>query len=225
MMLHLTVNGKDYQLDEVPGEKLSTLLRERLGLTGTKIGCGEGPCGICTVILNGKATRSCITPANKAHQGHILTVEGLRHLRPEHLQSHREDLRALHPLQHAFITHGAIQRGFCTPGQLMQAFALLQENPNPSREEIQKAMNAVLCRCGSYEGIISAVQAAALAMREDVYVPERIVSLGAQDLKHVGKSYYRPDAIAKAMGSAKFSDDLSFEGMLYARVLRANTPS
>ena len=225
MMLHLTVNGKDYQLDEVPGEKLSTLLRERLGLTGTKIGCGEGPCGICTVILNGKATRSCITPANKAHQGHILTVEGLRHLRPEHLQSHREDLRALHPLQHAFITHGAIQCGFCTPGQLMQAFALLQENPNPSREEIQKAMNAVLCRCGSYEGIISAVQAAALAMREDVNVPERIVSLGAQDLKHVGKSYYRPDAIAKAMGSAKFSDDLSFEGMLYARVLRANTPS
>ena len=224
-MLSLTVNGKAYELDEVPGEKLSTLLRERLGLTGTKVGCGEGPCGICTVILNGKATRSCLTPATKAQDANIITIEGLRALRPEHLQAHREDLRALHPLQQAFVTHGAIQCGFCMPGQLMQAYALLQENPNPNREEIQAAMKPVLCRCGSYEGIISAIQAAAKAMREQVTLPDRIIPLGEQNLTHVGKAYYRPDAIAKSMGSAKFTDDLSFDGMLFARVLRANVPS
>ncbi len=224
-MLKLTVNGKAYELEEIPGEKLSTLLRERLGLTGTKIGCGEGVCGICTVILNGRATRACVTPAAKANNGTVLTVEGLHELRPEHLHAHREDLRALHPLQHAFVVHGAIQCGFCTPGQLMQAFALLQANPNPSREEIQNAMKPVLCRCGSYESIISAVQAAALALRENISLPDRDVSLGEQDLIHVGKPYYRPDAIAKAMGSAKFTDDLSFEGMLFARVLRAKMPS
>lgn len=212
-------------LDEIPGEKLSTLLRERLGLTGTKVGCGEGACGICTVIMNGKATRACLTPASKAQNATILTVEGLRALRPEHLQAHREDLRALHPLQQAFVSHGAIQCGFCTPGQLMRAFALLQENPNPSREEIQTAMKGVLCRCGSYESIISAVQAAALAMREQTELPDRVISLGEQNLRHVGKAYYRPDAIAKALGSAKFTDDLSFEDMLFARVLRANVPS
>lgn len=224
-MLKLTVNGKAYELEEIPGEKLSTVLRERLGLTGTKIGCGEGTCGICTVILNGKATRACVTPAAKANNGTILTVEGLRDLRPEHLHAHREDLRALHPLQHAFVIHGAIQCGFCTPGQLMQAFALLQANPNPTREEIQNAMKPVLCRCGSYESIISAIQAAALALRENNSLPNRDISLGEQDLNHVGKPYYRPDAIAKVIGSAKFTDDLSFEDMLFARVLRAKIPS
>ena len=224
-MLTLTVNGKEYSLEEVPGERLSTLLRERLGLTGTKVGCGEGPCGICTVILNGKATRSCLTPAFKAQGATILTIEGLRAMRPDHLQAHREDLRALHPLQQAFVTHGVIQCGFCMPGQLMQAFALLQDNPDPSREEIQTVMKGVLCRCGSYEGIISAVQAAAKAMRDTLEIPDRLIALGEQNLNHVGKAYYRPDAIAKAMGSAKFTDDLSFDGMLYARVLRANVPS
>lgn len=108
MMLEINVNGVSYSLEEVPGEKLSDLLRQRLKLTGTKIGCGEGRCGICIVLMDGKPVRSCITRAAKANGKSIITVEGLRALRPVERQNERTDLRALHPLQEAFITHGAI---------------------------------------------------------------------------------------------------------------------
>ena len=224
-MLEINVNGVSYSLDEVPGEKLSDLLRLRLNLTGTKVGCGEGRCGICTVLLDGKPVRSCITRANKAQGKSILTIEGLRALRPVQRQDERTDLQALHPLQEAFITHGAIQCGFCTPGQLMRAHALLIENPDPSVSEIREAMNDVVCRCGSYEAIVSAIQEAANSLRTGEAVEPRVVSLGKQDLTHVGKATIRPDAIAKAIGGAKFTDDFQFEGMLYARVLRAGVPS
>jgi Aerobic-type carbon monoxide dehydrogenase, large subunit CoxL/CutL homologs len=224
-MLEINVNGVSYSLEEIPGEKLSDLLRQRLGLTGTKVGCGEGRCGICTVLMDGKPVRSCITRANKAHGKSILTIEGLRALRPVGRQDKHEDLHALHPLQEAFITHGAIQCGFCTPGQLMRAHALLQENPDPSVSEIREAMDDVVCRCGSYEAIVSAIQAAASSLRTGEAVQPRVVSLGKQDLTHVGKTIIRPDAVAKAIGGAKFSDDFKFEGMLFARVLRAGTPS
>ena len=224
-MLEFSVNGSAYSLEEIPGEKLSDLLRERLRLTGTKIGCGEGRCNICIVLVDGVPTRSCITRANKIAGKSILTIEGLRALRPVHQQEQREDLKALHPLQEAFITHGAIQCGFCTPGQLLKAHALLQSNPDPSVDEIREAMNDVICRCGSYEAILSAIQAAAKAMRSQTHVEARKVPLGAQDLTYVGKSVQRPDAIAKAIGTAKFSDDLQFDKMLYARVLRAGVPS
>jgi xanthine dehydrogenase molybdenum-binding subunit len=224
-MLEINVNGVSYSLDEVPDEKLSDLLRLRLGLTGTKVGCGEGRCGICTVLMDGKPVRSCITRASKAHGKSILTIEGLRALRPVERQDKHGDLHALHPLQEAFITHGAIQCGFCTPGQLMRAHALLQENPDPSVSEIREAMNDVVCRCGSYEAIVSAIQAAASSLRTGEAVQPRAVSLGKQDMTHVGKTTIRPDAVAKAIGGAKFSDDFQFEGMLYARVLRAGVPS
>lgn len=224
-MLEITVNGIPYQLQEIPGEKLSDLLRERLHLTGTKVGCGEGRCNICTVLVDGVPTRSCITQASKVNGKSILTVEGLRALRPDHQQDQREDLKALHPLQEAFISHGAIQCGFCTPGQLMRAYALLHSNPDPSLDEIREEMNDVICRCGSYEAILSAIQAAAKAMREQDHIQLRQVPLGEQDLTHIGKPLARPDAVAKAIGTAKFTDDLHFEGMLYARVLRAGVPS
>ncbi len=224
-MLEFNVNGSPYSLEEIPGEKLSDLLRERLRLTGTKIGCGEGRCGICIVLVDGIPTRSCITRAHKIHGKTILTIEGLRALRPEHQQHQREDLKALHPLQEAFITHGAIQCGFCTPGQLIRAHALLEANPNPSFDEIREAMDGVLCRCGSYEGIISAIQAAAKALREHGDVKPRVVPLGEQDLEYVGKPIPRPDAIGKTVGITAFTDDLRFEQMLYARVLRAGVPS
>lgn len=224
-MLEITVNGIPYSLEEIPGEKLSDLLRERLHLTGTKIGCGEGHCNICTVLVDGVPTRSCITRASRVNGKSILTIEGLRALRPQQQQEQREDLKALHPLQEVFITHGAIQCGFCTPGQLLTAHALLQNNPDPSLDEIREAMNDVLCRCGSYEAIISAIQAAAQAMREAVHVQPRQIPLGKQDLKHIGKPVARPDAVAKAIGTAKFTDDLQFDGQLFARVLRAGVPS
>jgi len=224
-MLEFNLNGVPRSLEEIPGEKLSDLLRERLRLTGTKVGCGEGRCGICVVLVDGVPTRSCITRANKIQGKSVLTIEGLRALRPDHQQDEREDLKALHPLQEAFITHGAIQCGFCTPGQLMKAHALLEANPDPTFDEIRAAMDDVICRCGSYEGIVSAIQAAALALREHSHVLPRQVPLGEQDLEYVGKALPRPDAIAKAIGSARFTDDFQFEGMLYARVLRAGLPS
>ena len=224
-MLEINVNGINYSIEEVQNEKLSDLLRLRLGLTGTKVGCGEGRCGICMVLLDGKPVRSCITRASKAHQKSVLTVEGLRALRPVERQEEREDLRALHPLQEAFITHGAIQCGFCTPGQLMRAHALLQENPDPDVREIREAMTDVVCRCGSYEAIVSAIQAAAKSIRTGGAVEPRVIPLGKPGLRHVGQVVIRPDAIAKAIGGAKFTDDFKFEGMLFARVLRAGTPS
>ena len=223
--LTLTVNGKPYTLPLIPKEKLSDLLRSRLNLTGTKVGCGEGRCGACTVLVDGKPVKSCLTQAASVDGKSVLTVEGLRALRPASRQHHREDLRALHPLQEAFVTHGAIQCGFCTPGQLMTAYALLQENPDPSFDEIRAALNDVLCRCGSYAAILSAVGDAARALREDGEVNRREVPFGAQDLRAVGKFAIRPDAVAKVTGQAVFTDDLSFEGMLYARVVRANVPS
>ncbi len=224
-MLEITVNGIPYTLEELPGEKLSDLLRERLRLTGTKIGCGEGRCNICTVLVDGVPTRSCLTRSAKVNGKSILTIEGLRALRPQHQRDQREDLKALHPLQEAFITHVAIQCGFCTPGQLLTAHALLQNNPDPNLDEIRAAMNDVICRCGSYEAILSAIQAAAQSMRDGSHIQPRQVTLGEQDLTHIGKPIARPDAVAKAIGTAKFTDDLHFEGLLYARVLRAGVPS
>ena len=224
-MLEINVNGVSYSLEEISGEKLSDLLRLRLKLTGTKVGCGEGRCGICTVLMDGKPVRSCITRAVKAQGKSILTVEGLRALRPVERRDERSDLRALHPLQEAFITHGAIQCGFCTPGQLMRAHALLLENSDPSVSEIREAMNDVVCRCGSYESIVSAIQAAAKSQQTGQAVEPRVITLGKQDLTHIGKPVIRPDAIAKAIGGARYTDDIQFDGMLFARVLRAGVPS
>lgn len=223
--LQLTVNGVPYTLPLIPKEKLSDLLRQRLHLTGTKVGCGEGQCGTCTVLVDGQPVKSCLTQASALQGKSILTIEGLRALRPAHQQDSREDLRALHPLQEAFITHGALQCGFCTPGQLMRAYALLRENPDPSMAEIRAALDDVLCRCGSYEAICSAVLAAAQSLRDGTPVAPRDVPLGSQDLTFIGRPFPRPDAVAKVTGRAIFTDDLAFEGMLFARVLRAGLPS
>ncbi len=248
MLLHFTLNSDPCDVESQPGEKLSDLLRQKLGLTGTKVGCGEGRCGICTILMDGKPVRSCLTAAEKADGKSILTVEGLRKIgwalnRPERkLTTHEErgafgeNLHKLHPLQEAFIRYGAIQCGFCTPGQLMRAYALLEVNPDPSNVEIRAAMNEVLCRCGSYELIEEAIQAAAKAIRmgaevEDPAFFEDFVrensgrTEGTDTLTQVGHPAIRPDALAKACGSAKFTDDLNFPGMLYARVLRAGVPS
>ncbi|MEA4811802.1 MAG: molybdopterin cofactor-binding domain-containing protein [Anaerolineaceae bacterium] len=241
MTIQCIVNGSPNTLEPLPGDKLSDLLRRDLGLTGTKVGCGEGRCGICMVLMDGKPTRSCITPAQKADGTKIITVEGLRQLakalkrppcQPDEAElrgAFGENLHTLHPLQEAFIRYGAIQCGFCTPGQLIQAYALLQAHPHPSSEEIREAMNQVLCRCGSYQLIEEAIQAAALALRTGQPIPQPAFfehyRHSDESFSHVGKPAMRPDAVAKACGSAKFTDDLRFEGMLYARVLRAGLPS
>jgi CO/xanthine dehydrogenase Mo-binding subunit/aerobic-type carbon monoxide dehydrogenase small subunit (CoxS/CutS family) len=228
-MLHFTVNGKNYALPEVAGEKLSDLLRIRLGLTGTKIGCGEGRCGICTVLVDGKPTRSCLTRSAKIDGSDILTIEGLRALRPENFPPASiagvEDLSLLHPLQQAFVTHGAVQCGFCTPGQIMRAYALLRDNPDPSYAEIKAALEDVVCRCGGYNLIAGAVKATADALREHKAIADPTLPLIKSDYAHIGKVAARPDAVAKVNGTARFTDDFSFDGMLYARVARARVPS
>lgn len=146
--IHLTVNGEEIYAQIEPNKTLLWFLREELGLTGTKEGCGAGECGACTVILNGKAVNSCLVMALEADGGNIQTIEG------------EAKNGELSNLQRAFIDKNALQCGFCTPGMIMSARALLNQNPNPSREEIKEAMQGNLCRCTGYEPIIEAIEEA-----------------------------------------------------------------
>jgi len=151
--LRVIVNGQKVNVAVSPSETLAEFLRTRLGLAGTKEGCDTGDCGACTVILNGKAVNSCLVLAVETEGGHVTTIEGL--------SSDGE----LHPLQQAFIDNGSVQCGFCTPGMIMGAKALLDENPNPSQEEIRLGLAGNLCRCTGYVSIIQAVTAAAKQLR------------------------------------------------------------
>jgi carbon-monoxide dehydrogenase small subunit len=147
------VNGSDYEVIVEPHMLLIDVLRDKLGLTGTKYACGAGDCGACTVLIDGKPSFSCLTLAMTAVGKSILTIEGL------------SDGNELHPLQQAFVEAGAIQCGFCTPGMILSAKALLEENPEPDRDEIRSALAGNLCRCTGYVKIVDAVEAAAAAMR------------------------------------------------------------
>lgn len=144
------LNGELQELDVEDHWTLLYLLREKLGLTGTKEGCGSGECGACTVVVDGKAINSCLYLAVEADGKEVLTIEGMA--APD---------GTLHPLQRAFVEHGAIQCGFCTPGMIMSAKALLDENPNPTEEEIRHALAGNLCRCTGYIQIFRAIEAAA----------------------------------------------------------------
>jgi aerobic-type carbon monoxide dehydrogenase small subunit (CoxS/CutS family) len=144
----LTVNGQEHTLDVDPDMPLLWVLREKLALTGTKYGCGEGACGICTVLLDGVATKSCTTPVSAAEGGEVLSIEGL---------SQDGD----HPLQRAWREEDVSECGYCQPGQIMTALALLSKSPNPTDEDINQTMSAVLCRCGTYNRIRRAIHRAA----------------------------------------------------------------
>jgi aerobic-type carbon monoxide dehydrogenase small subunit (CoxS/CutS family) len=150
--IDLRINRKPVRL-EVDGERmLLWVLRTDLGLTGTKYGCGQGHCGACTVSVDGKAVRSCLTPVKTLGGKEVLTIEGLA------------ANGRLHPLQKAFMAQDALQCGFCTPGMIMNAYGLLRENPRPSEADIIRGMEGNLCRCSSYNRIVKAVQSAARAM-------------------------------------------------------------
>lgn len=155
--IRLEVNGVEHQLQVGAGETLLDVLRGRLRLTGTKRGCEIGECGACTVVLDGKAVNSCMVLAVQADGKKVVTVEGLARKEQGRL--------VLHPLQEAFIAKGAVQCGFCTPGVLMSAYALLCENPDPTREEVARAVAGNLCRCTGYQMIVDAILDAARAMR------------------------------------------------------------
>jgi CO/xanthine dehydrogenase Mo-binding subunit/aerobic-type carbon monoxide dehydrogenase small subunit (CoxS/CutS family) len=216
----LSVNGRRHSLPQLPGETLASLLRDRLRLTGTKIGCGEAECGTCTVVIDGEAVLSCTYPAARANGKNIVTIEGLSAAGAGASQTPQ----GLHPLQEAFVGHGAVQCGFCIPGQIMTAYALLQRNATPTREEIRQALKDTLCRCAGYPSIEDAVLAASQAMSSGgpVSRPPMLTSVRAGTL--VGRPHVRPDAVAKVNGSALYTDDLIFDGMLHARVKRAMVP-
>ena len=226
--MQVSINGKNYLYDPMPGEMLSDLLRERFGLTGTKIGCNEAECGACTVLVEGVPVLSCVYPSARADGKHVITVEGLAASYERNLHSDGsnsgEEQKLLHPLQQAFIAYGAVQCGFCIPGQLMTAYALLQTNPDPSEDQIRHALKDTLCRCAGYPSILRAVQAAARAIQtgEPVAPPE--IPPSSIPLETIGRLQFRPDSISKVTGEARFTDDLHFEGMLLARVLRARVP-
>ena len=147
--LFLNVNGKEFTLPVHPGDTLAFVLRQRLGLTGTKIACQESECGSCTVLVEDEAILSCSYPALRAAGKRVVTIEGLTSTPDDMLPV----LEELHPLQAAFITHGAVQCGFCIPGQIMTAYALLKENANPTSAQIRHALKDTLCRCAGYPTI------------------------------------------------------------------------
>jgi len=146
--LKMNLNGRDVTVEIEPSALLVDVLRDQLGLIGTKVGCSNGECGACTVLLDGETVVSCLLPAMKADGRSVVTVEGLG-MEGE-----------LHALQRAFIEEGAVQCGYCIPGMLMSAKALLDKNPNPSEEEIKRAISGNLCRCTGYVKIIKAIKAA-----------------------------------------------------------------
>jgi aerobic-type carbon monoxide dehydrogenase small subunit (CoxS/CutS family) len=147
--IQFTLNGKPTALDVDPNRMLLWVLRANLGLTGTKYGCGEGFCGGCTVLLEGEAVRSCSTAVGDVRGKTVVTIEGLA----------AGDV--LHPLQKAFMDHDALQCGYCTPGMIMNAYALLRKNPHPSADDIVQEMEDNLCRCGAHMRIVEAIHTAA----------------------------------------------------------------
>jgi aldehyde oxidoreductase len=210
--LALLVNGIPRDLDVPPHRRLIDLLRDELGLTGTKEGCDDGTCGACVVMVDGKPVRACRTAASEVADKNVLTIEGLGNPdRP-------------HPLQQAFAAADAVQCGFCTPGMIMSAAALLERNPQPSRGEITRWLGSNLCRCTGYSSIVDAIEWVVNGQhgspRHAASGPE-----GGSAAWHAdGASHVRSDSLAKATGRAVYAADLAVDGMLHARTLRSPYP-
>ncbi len=153
-VITLSVNGAQRKVSAPADETLLSVLRNRLGLTGTKYGCGEGQCGACTVLLDGRAVRSCRTAVGESAGKKIITIEGL------------EENGTLHPVQRAFLEVEAFQCGYCTPGMIVSTVALLNSNPNPSEPDVARSLAGNICRCGTYRRIVAAVRLASAAGRK-----------------------------------------------------------
>jgi len=209
--IELVVNGVRRSVQAPAEMTLLTFLRDRLGLTGSKNGCGEGHCGACTVIVDGKAQRACLLKLGRLAGARVETIEGLS--TPD----------TVHPLQYAFVRCGAVQCGFCTPGMIMAAKALLDANPDPTEADIRRALAHNLCRCTGYVKIVAAVrEAAAMLRRGEVRVPRE--RLRREQEGAVGTGVPRLDGLERATGALRFTADLSFPDQLYGRVLRSPYP-
>ncbi len=226
--ISLVVNGVERTVTVGPRTKLLDVLREDLGLTGTKNGCGQGHCGACTVIVDGQAVRSCVYLARRAAGRSVETIEGLAIAPSARLpvypsgpardEGRERAAEGLHPLQRAFIDQGAVQCGFCTPGMIMAAKALLDRNPRPTVQEVLAAVEPNLCRCTGYASVVRAVlQASGQEIPPGLLPPTPAGQV-------VGRSLPRPDAHAKVTGTARYAGDLSFPGMLHAAVVRSAYP-
>lgn len=214
LLVTLHVNGQRHVVAVKPGMTLQKVLRDQLGLTGTKNGCEAGDCGACTVLKDGRAVASCLVLAVEAEGSRITTIEGL------------SENGGLHPLQKSFIKHGALQCGFCTPGQIMSALALIQRNPDPSRGEIVAALGGNLCRCGSYTRIISAIQNWKEFENVEIDTEPHAGDERDQQLDHnvVGHGVTRYDAPDKVSGRAIYTADIKLPGMIYGKILRSTIP-
>ena len=202
-MYTFTVNGKTVSTDK--DIKLMTFLREDLDLTSVKNGCSEGGCGTCTVVIDGRAAKSCVQKTSQLEGKNVLTCEGLT--------GREKDVYA-----YAFTRCGAVQCGFCTPGMVMSAKALLDANPDPTRQETKLAIRNNVCRCTGYKKVVDAILLAGQLFREDAPVPHEDFT-GA-----VGENLPRVDAPAKAVGTAEYTDDIRMEGMLYGGAVRSDHP-
>jgi CO/xanthine dehydrogenase Mo-binding subunit/aerobic-type carbon monoxide dehydrogenase small subunit (CoxS/CutS family) len=203
LTITFTLNGIERTVKFAHDMLLLDLLREELGLTGTKRGCGNGECGACTVLVDGQLLASCIYPAAKVEGRSVTTVEGLG------------ERNNLHPLQTWFLKRGAVQCGFCTPGLLMSSKALLDVNPDPTPDQVRQAIAGNLCRCGGYQKVAEAVLAAGAELRGET--PRGREDVGGEGA--LGRSLVKVDGIPKVMGTAQFAEDLKRPGMLYASML------
>ena len=156
LLLAFNLNGRDVSVKVKPNAMLADVIRDSLGLKGTKVGCREGECGACTVIVNGAPMNSCLMPAMKVQGCSVMTIEGL------------SANGSLHPIQQAFIDEGAVQCGYCTPAMILTAKAFLDQNPNPDESQVRQALSGVLCRCTGYRKIVQAVlRASRITRRKD----------------------------------------------------------
>lgn len=198
-LIKLTVNAKDYEIAVAPHDTLAKVLREKIQLTGTKLGCEQASCGACTVFVNGKAVQSCITPVKRVAGCVITTIEGVA------------DQNKLHRLQETFVEKGAIQCGYCTPGMIMTTLDFLEENPNPTNAEIREAISGNLCRCTGYVKIVDAIEA---------YVNGE-AQAETDKFAMVGQSRPYIEAKSKAQGTAEYADDIQTKNALYCTFVRS----
>ncbi len=212
--IHLTVNGAPHAVEVDDRWTLAEVLRDHLGLTGTKLGCDRGECGACTVHIDGKPMYSCSQLAVWMDGHAITTVEGL-------IQNGKLD-----PLQQAFMDHDAPQCGFCTSGQLMSAKAVLAAHPHATRDQIRAGMTGNICRCSNYNRYVAATLAAAAGTTGNpkITIIDNAAGENVQPLKTVGRATTRIDARQRVTGKATYTSDVSVPGMLYARVLRSPHP-